>query len=116
MMPCLLQVRWRTLIPSDSGRRGGTGDAAFTLRVSLRKLPLRLEDIQAQLINAGAKAPVLNFILHQAPDLFIQHPVRLGNEDDIEAQLAVLAEKCHPGIAVLPPKVPAILTDRPPLD
>ena len=55
--------------------------------------------------------PVLHLVLHQRADLLVQHPVRLCDEDHIEAQLPVLGEERHPGVAILPPEIPAIEDD-----
>ena len=55
--------------------------------------------------------PVPDFRLHQRPDLLVQHPVILGDQDEIEAQLPVLAEQCYPGVPVFPPEIPAVIDD-----
>ena len=55
--------------------------------------------------------PVPDFRFHQRPDLLVQHPVILGNQDKIEAQLPVLAEQRHPSAAILPPEIPAVEDD-----
>ena len=55
--------------------------------------------------------PVPDFRLHQRPDLLVQHPVILGDEDEIEAQLPVLGEQRHPSAAILPPEIPAVEDD-----
>ena len=55
--------------------------------------------------------PVPDFRLHQRPDLLVQHPVILGNQDEIEAQLPVLGEQRHPSAAIFAPEVPAVEDD-----
>lgn len=55
--------------------------------------------------------PVTDFRLHQRPDLLVQHPIILGDQDEIEAQLPVLGEQRHPSAAILPPEVPAVEDD-----
>ena len=55
--------------------------------------------------------PVPDFRLHQRPDLLVQHPVILGDQDEIEAQLPVLAEQCYPSVPVFPPEIPAVEDD-----
>ena len=55
--------------------------------------------------------PVPDFRFHQRPDLLVKHPVILGNQDEIEAQLPVLAEQCYPGVPVFPPEIPAVEDD-----
>lgn len=55
--------------------------------------------------------PVPDFRLHQRPDLLVQHPVILGDEDEIEAQLPMLGEQRHPSAAILPSEVPAVIDD-----
>lgn len=55
--------------------------------------------------------PVLHLVLHQRADLLVQHPVRLSNEDHIEAQLPMLGEERHPGVTILPPEIAAIKDD-----
>lgn len=55
--------------------------------------------------------PVPDFRLHQRPDLLVQHPVILGDQDEIETQLPVLGEQRHPSAAILPPEVPAVEDD-----
>ena len=49
--------------------------------------------------------------LHQRPDLLVQHPVILGDQDEIETQLPVLGKQRHPSAAILPPEVPAVEDD-----
>lgn len=55
--------------------------------------------------------PVPDLGLYQRPDLLVQHPVILGDQDEIEAQLPVLAEQRHPCAAILPSEVPAVEDD-----
>lgn len=55
--------------------------------------------------------PVPDFRLHQRPDLLVQHPVILGDQDEIETQLPVLGEQCYPGVPVFPPEIPAVEDD-----
>lgn len=55
--------------------------------------------------------PVTDFRLHQRPDLLVQHPIILGDQDEIEAQLPVLGEQRHPSAAILPPEIPAVEDD-----
>ena len=55
--------------------------------------------------------PVPDFRLHQRPDLLVQHPIILGDEDEIETQLPVLGEQRHPSAAILPSEVPAVEDD-----
>lgn len=57
------------------------------------------------------KLPVPDFRLHQRPDLLVQHPIILGDQDEIEAQLPVLREQRHPSAAILPTEVPAVEDD-----
>lgn len=52
--------------------------------------------------------PVPDFRLHQRPDLLVQHPIILGDQDEIETQLPVLRKQRHPSAAILPPEVPAV--------
>lgn len=55
--------------------------------------------------------PVPDLRLHQRPNLLVQHPVILRDQDEIETQLPVLAEQRHPCAPVLPPEVPAVEDD-----
>lgn len=55
--------------------------------------------------------PVTDFRLHQRPDLLVQHPIILGDQDEIEAQLPVLGEQRHPSAAILAAKIPAVEDD-----
>lgn len=55
--------------------------------------------------------PVPDFRLHQRPDLLVQHPIILGDQDEIETQLPVLRKQRHPSAAILPPEVPAVEDD-----
>lgn len=53
--------------------------------------------------------PVPDFRLHQRPDLLVQHPIILGNQDEVVTQLPVLGEQRHPSVPVFPPEVPAVV-------
>lgn len=55
--------------------------------------------------------PVTDFRLNQRPDLLVQHPIILGDQNEIESQLPVLAEQCYPGVPVFPPEIPAVEDD-----
>ena len=55
-----------------------------------------------------AELPVDEFILDQAPDLTINHAVKLSNQGDVIAKLPVLGEELQPLVPVLTLPLPRV--------